>query len=334
MEPVCCKYFQLSTVAVQIQPAGKKTVGTCLLHVKYFQFSTATVQIQLGGKKTVGTCFLHVKYFQQQLYSWNLFVAWFSAVAVQIQLGGQKTVGTCLLHVKYFQFSTAAVRSQLAGKKNGWNLFVARPASFQSLQSCRCPCCAGFLLLWGVLGAAVAGPSQSLSCMAEKSIYIYLSLCPLPLPHPSLPPPSAPPSPYVYIICWSSLRNRNAHGSLCFGSTMWEYTGASSNSSADHFSMIISVCRNYHQGAKIQVRVPVTGRPFFNDKVGMPYLRRGCRIYVEGVVTRSTVSDAGVGGSGYVLRQWLSNYLRVQRAVITILKIIPWAHVTTQMQNC
>jgi hypothetical protein len=129
-----------------------------VLHVKYFQFSTATVQIQLGGKKTVGTCLLHVKYFQ------------FSAVAVQIQLGGQKTVGTCLLHVKYFQFSTAAVRSQLAGKKNGWNLFVAGPASFQSLQSCRFPCCAGFLLLWGVLGAAVAGPSQSLSCMAEKSI--------------------------------------------------------------------------------------------------------------------------------------------------------------------
>ena len=282
-----------------------------------FSFPQQQYGVNLQAKKTVGTCS-------------------FSAVAVQIQLGGQKTVGTCLLHVKYFQFSTAAVRSQLAGEKNGWNLFVARPASFQSLQSCKCPCCAGFLLLWGVLGAAVAGPSQSLSCMAEKSIYIYiyLSLCPLPLPHPSLPPPSAPPSPYVYIICWSSLRNRNAHGSLCFGSTMWEYTGASSNSSADHFSMIISVCRNYHQGAKIQVRVPVTGRPFFNDKVGMPYLRRGCRIYVEGVVTRSTVSDAGVGGSGYVLRQWLSNYLRVQRAVITILKIIPWAHVTTQMQNC
>jgi len=41
-----------------------------------------------------------------------------------------------------------------------------------------------------------------------------------------------------------------------------------------------------------------TGRPFFNDKVGMPYLRRGCRNTDEGVVTWSTVSDAGVGGSG------------------------------------
>ena len=143
--------------------------------------------------------------FPQQLYrfnlgaknGWNLFVAWFSAVAVQIQLGGQKTVGTCLLHVKYFQFSTAAVRSQLAGKKNGWNLFVARPASFQSLQSCRFPCCAGFLLLWGVLGAAVAGPSQFLSCMAEKSIYISLSV-PFPCPIlPSLLPPPLPPHTYI-----------------------------------------------------------------------------------------------------------------------------------------
>ena len=256
--------------------------------------------------------------FPQQLYrfnlgaknGWNLFVAWFSAVAVQIQLGGQKTVGTCLLHVKYFQFSTAAVRSQLAGKK-------------KRLEPVRCT--SSFISVSAVLQVSLlCWVSLALGCLGccccwsfsvpvlhgrKVSIYISLSLCPLPLPHPSLPPPSAPPSPYVYIICWSSLRNRNAHGSLCFGSTMWEYTGASSNSSADHFSMIISVCRNYHQGAKIQVRVPVTGRPFFNDKVGMPYLRRGCRIYVEGVVTRSTVSDAGVGGSGEcdpILRQLVS----------------------------
>jgi hypothetical protein len=33
----------------------EKTVGTCLLHVKYFQFSTVAVQIQLTGKKTVET---------------------------------------------------------------------------------------------------------------------------------------------------------------------------------------------------------------------------------------------------------------------------------------
>ena len=60
LEPLLhVKYFQFSIVAVQIQPAGKKTVGTCLLHVKYFQFSTATVQIQPGGKKN----------------GWNLFVA-------------------------------------------------------------------------------------------------------------------------------------------------------------------------------------------------------------------------------------------------------------------
>jgi len=52
LEPLLhVKYFQFSIVAVQIQPAGKKIVGTCLLHVKYFQFSTATVQIQPGGKK-------------------------------------------------------------------------------------------------------------------------------------------------------------------------------------------------------------------------------------------------------------------------------------------
>ena len=223
-----------------------------------------------------------------------------------VNLQAKKTVGTCSLHVQ-LHFSLCSLAGVLA------------VLGFS---------CSG--VSWVLLLLVLLSP-----CPAwQKSLYIYLSLCPLPLPHPSLPPPSAPPSPYVYIICWSSLRNRNAHGSLCFGSTMWEYTGASSNSSADHFSMIISVCRNYHQGAKIQVRVPVTGRPFFNDKVGMPYLRRGCRIYVEGVVTRSTMSDAGVGGSGYVLRQWLSNYLRVQRAVITILKIIPWAHVTKQMQNC
>jgi hypothetical protein len=150
------------------------------------------------------------------------------------------------------------------------------------------------LLCWislalGCLGCCCCW-SFSVPVLHGRKVYIGQDLCPLPLPHPSLPPPSAPPSPYVYIICWSSLRNRNAHGSLCFGSTMWEYTGASSNSSADHFSMIISVCRNYHQGAKIQVRVPVTGRPFFNDKVGMPYLRRGCRIYVEGVVIPTRVS--------------------------------------------
>ena len=153
------KYFQLSTVAVQIQPAGKKncwnlfvacqilsafhssitdstwgqkTGGTCLLHVKYFQLSTVAVQIQPAGKKncwnlfvacqifsafhssttdstcgqkTVGTCLLHVKYFQ------------LSTVAVQIQPAGKKTVGTCLLHVKYFQLSTVALQIQPAGKK-------------------------------------------------------------------------------------------------------------------------------------------------------------------------------------------------------------------------
>ena len=58
---------------VRSQLAGKKTVGTCLLHVKYFQLSTVAVQIALAGKKTVGTCLLHVKYFQ------------LSTVAVQIQ---------------------------------------------------------------------------------------------------------------------------------------------------------------------------------------------------------------------------------------------------------
>ena len=49
--------------------------------------------------------------FPQQLYRFNL--------------GAKKTVGTCLLHVKYLQFSRVAVQIQLAGKKNGWNLFVA-----------------------------------------------------------------------------------------------------------------------------------------------------------------------------------------------------------------
>ena len=98
------KYFQFSTVAVQIQLAGKKTVGTCLLHVKYFQFSKAAVQIQLG-KKTVGTCLLHVKYFQ------------FSTATVQIQPGGKKKRLEPVLHVKYFQFSIVAVQIQPAGKK-------------------------------------------------------------------------------------------------------------------------------------------------------------------------------------------------------------------------
>ena len=152
------------------------------------------------------------------------------------------------------------------------------------------------LLCWvslalGCLGCCCCW-SFSVPVLHGRKVYIYISLSLSPSLAPSFPPSSsAPPSPYVYIICWSSLRNRNAHGFLCFGSTMWEYTGASSNSSADHFSMIISACRNYHQGAKIQVRVPVTGRPF-------SMIKRACRIYVEGVVTRSTVSDAGVGGSG------------------------------------
>ena len=176
-----------------------------------------------------------------------------------VNLQAKKTVGTCSLQVQLISVSAVLQVSLLC-----WVSLA--------LGCLGCCCCWSF----------------SVPVLHGRKVYIYisLSLCPLPLPHPSLPPPSAPPSPYVYIICWSSLRNRNAHGSLCFGSTMWEYTGASSNSSADHFSMIISVCRNYHQGAKIQVRVPVTGRPFFNDKVGMPYLRRGCRNTIDCVRRR------------------------------------------------
>ena len=139
LEPLLhVKYFQFSIVAVQIQPAGKKTVGTCLLHVKYFQFSTATVQIQPGGKKngwnlfvacqissvfqsscTDSTCrqkkrlepvccMSNIFSFPQQLYRFNV--------------QAKKTVRTCLLHVKYFQFSTATVQIQLGGKKTCWNL--------------------------------------------------------------------------------------------------------------------------------------------------------------------------------------------------------------------
>ena len=87
LEPLLhVKYFQFSIVAVQIQPAGKKTVGTCLLHVKYFQFSTATVQIQPGGKKN----------------GWNLFVA----CQISSVFHSSCTDSTCW-------------------QKNGWNLFVA-----------------------------------------------------------------------------------------------------------------------------------------------------------------------------------------------------------------
>ena len=106
LEPLLhVKYFQFSTVAVQIQLAGKNFWNLFVACQIYFQFSTVAVQIQLAGKKTVGTCLLHVKYFQ------------FSTVAVQIQLGGKKKRLEPLLHVKYFQFSTVAVQIQLAGKK-------------------------------------------------------------------------------------------------------------------------------------------------------------------------------------------------------------------------
>ena len=144
--------------------------------------------------------------FPQQLYRFNLGAKkrlepvccmsyfQFSAVAVQIQLGGQKTVGTCLLHVQ-LHFSLCSL------------------AGFLAVLGFSCSGVSWVLLLLVLLSPCPAW---------QKSLYIYIYLCPLPLPHPSLPPPSAPPSPYVYIICWSSLRNRNAHGSLCFGSTMWE----------------------------------------------------------------------------------------------------------------
>ena len=85
------KYFQFSTVAVQIQPAGKNNWWNLFVACQiFFHFSTVAVQIQLAGKNNW----------------WNLFVACqiffhFSTVAVQIQLAGKKTVGTCLLHVKY-----------------------------------------------------------------------------------------------------------------------------------------------------------------------------------------------------------------------------------------
>ena len=114
----------------------------------------------------VGTCLLHVKYFQ------------FSAVAVQIQLGGQKTVGTCLLHVKYFQFSTA---------------------SFQSLQSCRFPCCAGVSLALGCLGCCCCWSLPVPVPAWQKSLYIYRYI-PAPFPCPILPsllPPPLPPHTYI-----------------------------------------------------------------------------------------------------------------------------------------
>ena len=120
--------------------------------------------------------------FPQQLYRFNL---------------GAKNGWNLFVACQIFSVFRSSSTDSTWGTKNCWNLFVACPAPFQSLQSCRFPCCAGFLLLWGVLGAAVAGPSQSLSCMAEKSIYIYLSV-PFPCPIlPSLLPPPLPPHTYI-----------------------------------------------------------------------------------------------------------------------------------------
>ena len=56
----CQIYFQFSTVAVQIQPAGKTNCWNLFVACQiYFQFSTVAVQIQPAGKTNC----------------WNLFVA-------------------------------------------------------------------------------------------------------------------------------------------------------------------------------------------------------------------------------------------------------------------
>ena len=101
----------------------------------------------------------------------------------------KKTVGTCSLHVQL-------------------HFILCSLAGFLAVLGFSCSGVSWVLLLLVLLSPCPAW---------QKSLYRPGSLS-LPLPHPSLPPPSA----YVYIICWSSLRNRNAHGSLCFGSTMWE----------------------------------------------------------------------------------------------------------------
>ena len=80
------KYFQFSAVAVQIQLA--KNCWNLFVACQIFSvFRSGKLTDSTWGKKTVGTCLLHVKYFQfskQQQYrvnlqveknGWNLFVA-------------------------------------------------------------------------------------------------------------------------------------------------------------------------------------------------------------------------------------------------------------------
>ena len=48
---VACQIFSAFHSSSTDSTCGQKTVGPCLLHVKYFQLSTVAVQIQPAGKK-------------------------------------------------------------------------------------------------------------------------------------------------------------------------------------------------------------------------------------------------------------------------------------------
>ena len=139
----CQIFFQLSTVAVQIQPAGKHNCWNLFVACQiFFQlFHSSSTDSTCRQKKLLEPvcCMSNTFSFPQQLYrfnlgakttGWNLFVACqifsiFHSSSTDSTWGHKTTVGTCLLHVKYFQFSTVAVQIQPAGKNNWWNLFVA-----------------------------------------------------------------------------------------------------------------------------------------------------------------------------------------------------------------
>ena len=184
--------------------------------------------------------------FPQQLYRFNL---------------GAKNGWNLFVACQIFSVFRSSSTDSTWGTKNCWNLFVACPASFQSLQSCRFPCCAGFLLLWGVLGAAVAGPSQSLSCMAEKSIYIYISLSPSLAP--SFPPSSLRPSLPIRIYY---MLVEPAQSKCTWIPLFWQHNVGIDRCIFQFFS-----------------------RPFFNDNECLPKLPPGCQNTGEGSCNRPTI---------------------------------------------
>ena len=65
LEPVCCmsNIFNFPQQQYRFNLQAKQTVGTCLLHVKYFQFSTVAVQIQPAGKNNCWNLFVACQIF-------------------------------------------------------------------------------------------------------------------------------------------------------------------------------------------------------------------------------------------------------------------------------